>query len=258
MKPREALLMIPGFAHARVESSLGEGATSHSWLVASGEERYVLRIDKAMAAELGLDRAAEQEIQAVAARAGLTPEPVFHDVERGVSLRRHAPGEAWSVADLQKPASLGRLARTLGDLHALPPAGRPFQPGIAARRYAQRVGTPAAQELADEANVLLAQLHFEPFRECLCHNDLVADNIVGGGDRPQLIDWEFAGVGDPWFDLAAVIAHHDLEPELQGALIEAYLRRTASARELERLQAWCRFYRLLLRLWLLRIALPGA
>lgn len=257
MKPREALLMIPGFAHARVEAQLGEGATGISWLVESGGERFVLRIDKPEAASLGLDRASERDIQAAASRAGLTPEPLFQELDRGVSLRRHAAGEAWTGADLRQPARLQRLARALRDLHALPPAGRTFEPGTAARRYARHVNTPAARQLADEANVLLAELHFEPFRECVCHNDLVADNIVGDAERPMLIDWEYAGLGDPWFDLAVVITHHDLAPELRDVLVAAYLRRAASAREATRLEAWCRFYRLLLRLWLMRIAGPG-
>jgi aminoglycoside phosphotransferase (APT) family kinase protein len=254
MKPREALLMIPGFAHARVEEQLGEGATGVSWLVESGGERFVLRIDKPDAATLVLDRSSERDIQAAAARAGLTPEPLFHDRDRGVSLRRHAAGEAWSEADLRQPEKLQLLARALRDLHALPPAGRSFEPGAAARRYARYVNTPAARQLADEANILLAELHFEPFRECVCHNDLVADNIVDGGERPVLIDWEFAGLGDPWFDLAVVIAHHELAPELREMLVEAYLRRAASAREAARLETWCRFYRLLLQLWLMRVA----
>jgi aminoglycoside phosphotransferase (APT) family kinase protein len=248
------LLLIPGLAGARVVSQLADGVASASWLVESGGERFVLRVDKPEAETLGLDRRAERDIQAAVARAGLTSAPLFHDLERGVSLRRHAPGRAWSAADLQHARNLERLGRSLRDLHALPPAGARFEPGAAARRYARQIASPEAQRIADEANQLLAALRFEPWRECLCHNDLVADNIVDDGEQLLLIDWEYAGIGDQWFDLAVIVQHHELAPELQGILLHAYLGRAATDAESARLQAWCRFYRLLLELWLQRMA----
>jgi hypothetical protein len=39
-------------------------------------------------------------------------------------------------------------------------------------------------------------------------------------------------------------------------LLNAYLRRAATGVETVRLRAWCSFYRLLLRLWLLRVGHP--
>lgn len=257
MKPREALLMIAGFAHARVEGQLADGITSTSWHVASGEQAYVLRVDKPEAAALGLDRHAEAEVQAAVAARGLSPAPVFHNPERGVSLRPLVPGRPWAAADFGRPANRERLAHVLRDLHALPPAGTLYEPGAAARRYARQLGTGDARRLADEANVLLAELRYRPARECLCHNDLVADNLIDDGERLVPIDWEYAGIGDPLFDLAVVMEHHRLESAARGHLLNAYLRRAATPAETLRLQSWCRFYRLLLELWNLRTAGSG-
>jgi thiamine kinase-like enzyme len=140
----------------------------------------------------------------------------------------------------------------LRDLHALPPIGNIYEPGLAARRYARQLGTPEAREHADTANLLLAELRFEPARECLCHNDLVAGNIIETSDGLKLIDWEYAGLGDPWFDIALVIEHHQLDDALQTAFVNAYLHREPREKELRRLAAWRRFYAALLRLWQLR------
>ena len=34
-----------------------------------------------------------------------------------------------------------------------------------------------------------------------CHNDLLAANFIQDGDRLWIVDWEYAGMGDPFFDL---------------------------------------------------------
>ncbi|HKX57210.1 MAG TPA: phosphotransferase, partial [Xanthomonadales bacterium] len=138
-------------------------------------------------------------------------------------------------------------------LHALPAVGNPYAPGLSARRYARQIGTPEAQKIADEANLLLADLRFTPYRECLCHNDLVAGNILEGSQGLNFIDWEYAGLGDPWFDLAVVIEHHGLSESLEQGFVQAYLLRPPREAEIHRLAGWRAFYRALLSLWQLRI-----
>ncbi|MEJ8567730.1 choline/ethanolamine kinase family protein [Elongatibacter sediminis] len=257
MSPREALLMIPGFAHARVLGQLADGPASASWLVENAEGRFVLRVDTPQTKDLGLDRAAETEVQAAVAQAGLTPPVVFSAPDRGVSLRPHLEGRAWTAADLDSDTNLKRVAALLGKLHALPPVGPRFEPGRAIRRYADSMGTPDARKRADEANVLLAELRDPPPRECLCHNDPVAGNLIDDGEHLWPIDWEFAGIGDPMFDLAVVMEHHGLAPSLREGLLHAYLCREPRHTEVLRMNAWCHFYRILLHVWNRRIGLPG-
>jgi thiamine kinase-like enzyme len=157
---------------------------------------------------------------------------------------------------LHDAAKLKLLANRLRDLHALPPVGNKFEPGLAARRYARQLNTAEAQAYADTTNLILAELRFQPARECLCHNDLVAGNIVESGSedgsRLMLIDWEYAGLGDPWFDLALVIEHHQLNDETQAGFVQAYLGREIRDTEMHRLLGWRKFYRALLSLWQLR------
>jgi thiamine kinase-like enzyme len=55
-----------------------------------------------------------------------------------------------------------------------------------------------------------------------CHNDLIAANLIDDGRRLRIVDWEYAGMGDVFFDLACVAAHADLDREERAALLEAY------------------------------------
>jgi thiamine kinase-like enzyme len=54
------------------------------------------------------------------------------------------------------------------------------------------------------------------------HNDLLPANFLRDGDRMQLIDWEYAGMGDRWFDLGNFAVNNELEDDQEDQLLEAY------------------------------------
>ena len=242
---------IPGFQAAAFGERLSNGPTNASYRVERGGSSFVLRIDKPAAKRLGLDRAAEGDVLRALVRAGLAAPPLYHDPAQGVLLRRFVPGRALSPVALRDPGMLARIARLLRDVHALPPAGRPFDPLGAARRYAGQLGTPRAQALVEAAAEILADLPAAP--PVLCHNDPVCGNILENGDALALIDWEYAGGGDPFFDLAVVTGHHDVDPNTVLGFLAAYLGREPLAEDRMRLAGQRRFYRCLLELWRLRV-----
>jgi thiamine kinase-like enzyme len=128
------------------------------------------------------------------------------------------------------------------------PAGAPFLPVAAARRYAARLDRPDAFEALGELERLDEKISALSPGLALCHNDLVCRNIVDG-ERLVLIDWEYTGTGDPYFDLAVVVQHHSLAHGLALGFLEAYLERTPSNAEIRHLDLQCRFYEQLLTLW---------
>lgn len=251
--PVTVLESIPGFAGAQVLSQLSGGPTNNSFEVEQGGERFVLRIDKPEAALLGLDRQAEKDICESLASAGLASPPVYFEPESGIYLRGFLPGKTWTGRDLLSAQNLARLARLLRRLHASPLAGKPFDPLQAAIRYADQLGTPGAERV--HAELIDRHSEMEKSTQVLCHNDLVAGNILDG-EKLMLIDWEYAGIGDPFFDLAVVVQHHRLKDGLAKLFLDRYLQTEASAADLSRLDNKCRFYQSLLDLWHLRVGAP--
>ena len=59
------------------------------------------------------------------------------------------------------------------------------------------------------------------------HNDLLTANFLRDGDRIQLIDWEYAGMGDRWFDLGNFAVNNELDDDAGGAAARGLLRRAA-------------------------------
>jgi thiamine kinase len=248
-RPAEQVLdAIPGFAGARVDSLLSDGPTNVSYLLQLAGMQYVLRLDKPDTAKLGLNRSNEKQVCKAVADAGLAPEPLYFDPAAGVYLRRYLPGRAWDASDLASPDQRERLARLLRVLHGLPPIGAAFDPLAAARRYAAQLDSGQAGSILRESEKLMQQITTDSTDPALCHNDLVCHNVLDG-KRLMLIDWEYAGTGDPFFDLAVVVRHHGLDKKSEHHFLAAYLGRPASARETELLRLQCDFYACLLELW---------
>jgi len=240
-------------AGAALETLLADGPTNTTWLVTHAGGRWVLRLDKPAAVALGLDRTAERAVCEATAAAGIGPAYTHFDAPGGVCLRPYIDGAILAPDDMRDRRTLAELAAVLRRLHALPPVGRSFDPLAAAQRYAAEVGTAEAGDLARRGAAVLDSAPRTDAITGLCHNDLVAANIVRTPRGLLLIDWEYAGIGDPWFDLAVVVGHHGLGDDLAAHLLGAYLERMPGAAERAALQRQCDFYGLLLELWNLRL-----
>ncbi len=250
---QSAMADIPALAHACVLRELTGGSVSDSWLVEAHGKRMVVRVDTPLARELGLDRKGELRVLQTVAAAGIGADLIWADPAAGVLVTAYIPGPVWSEKSLLDPAGLEQLAGTLRRLHSLPAAVSPdFNPAQAALTYAGGIGTTAAAELAEKAVHLASQLLAPGYHRSLCHNDLVYSNIIGS-DPVRLIDWEYAAVGDPLFDLAVVVRHHQLPDTVAQGFLRACLR-LPDAQTTERFNAFCDLYDLLSALWYMAVS----
>lgn len=244
--PAQVLAELPGFENASVLGQLSDGPTNASFEIQQGSDRHVLRIDKPAARQFGLDREAEKTVYAILTAAGMAPRPDYINAEAGLLIRPFLPGRSWTRKDLNAAGNLERLADVLRRLHGVPVPEKLFEPLAAARRYANRLGTTEAGELFSDLQRTHAML--PRTAPALCHNDLVCQNVLES-ESLVLIDWEYAGAGDPFFDLAVVVEHHGLPESLEHRFLRAYLGRPAKLAEQDHLTQQKNLYAALLRLW---------
>lgn len=250
-----ALAEIPGLSGALRVRQLSNGPTNSSFLLDRSGEKFVIRLDKPAARELGLDRQNEEQVLTSLAAEGLAPLPEYCDLARGVLLRRYLPGDTWTKENLHDRDCLLRLARLLRRVHSVTPTGITFDPLGAARRYARQLGTAGSTEILQRAEQLAGELASWPDTPVLCHNDPVCHNVIEA-EPLTLIDWEYAAAGDRYFDLAVVTQHHRLGDALSRVFLEEYLGFAAGAAEQEHLSRQRAFYQCLLDLWNLRLESP--
>ncbi len=196
---------------------LGGGITNHNFKVFVGGETLVLRIGGKDTALLGIDREHEHEAALMAAKLGIGPEVVrFAD---GLLVTRFVAGDV-GRAD---PATVGAL---IGRLHEAPPIASRFNSFRVVETYAATatghgLSVPNAFERAHElAQEIEARRSAAPV--VTCHNDLLAANFIDDGERLWIVDWEYAGLGDPFFDLANFSVNNELDEESESALLDAY------------------------------------
>lgn len=227
---------------------MGGGYSHRCYRVDSAGYRYLLRIPRAAHTPDAEKFAIECKLQQLAAGEGLAP-PILHaDPERGLMLTECLPGPSWTAENLQDRSNLDVLADLLRQLHRLPRCGTAFDAHAAAVVY--RSGLPATLANSREARLCQRVIESTPLPSalCLCHNDVVAENLVMGNTL-KLVDFEFACDNDPLFDLASIIGWHDLPHADSEYLLTAY-GGGASAELQERLQSQLRLYDALQWLWL--------
>ena len=199
--------------------SLSGGITNRNFKVDVDGETFVLRVGGKDTELLGIDRSAEYTASCVAAELGLGPEVVAFVEPEGCLVTRFVDGQVGKV-DVHQ---VGSALRRLHDGPALPGRFDSFRVVDAYRALAgeRGVGVPAQYERARElACEIERRRSAAPLRPC--HNDLLNANFIDDGARLWLVDWEYAGMGDPFFDLGNFAVNHELEEAEERVLLEAY------------------------------------
>ncbi|GAA5525848.1 thiamine kinase [Microbulbifer aestuariivivens] len=254
----EASCIIPADWHLWSETRpsvirpLAGGLTNQSYLLSAGGRRLVLRKNSPISAALDLDRAAEVAALRQADRAGLCAPLVYSDPDHQYLVTEYLEGAPWRA---QGPADLQALAQLLRRIHALPAIGVRLDLAEKVGAYWNAIdeGLENYRTLAvleKQCRQKLADLAASARRDCLCHNDLSTGNLIVTGDAGLLaIDWEYAAMGDPFYDLAVVIEDHCLNLAEQKVLLEEYLDEFVSHLDWQRLYRWRIIYKYLCILW---------
>jgi thiamine kinase-like enzyme len=207
--------------------ALAGGLTNLNFLITGPPHEYVLRIT-GDAEMLGADREAEYAATVMAAGLGIGPEVLAYLRPEKILITRFVHGKGLPVAQMRAPEMIARVAATLRRLHAGPPVAATFSAfGIVEmyRDNAARLGVPLPPQWAwswQRASEMHTALDAHAPHPALCHNDLLNANFLDEGGRLRIVDWEYAGMGDVFFDLANFSTNHDLDEQDDRLLLRCY------------------------------------
>jgi thiamine kinase len=255
MQSSDAILALSGIRGAASVERIKHGLTNESWLVSSASERRVVRISNSEEDSLQIDRASEASILAAVSYAGIGPDVIVCDPSRRLLVTRYM-GDTWSDADAHRAHNTDRVAALLHKLHSLaaPPGVRRVDLLSVIEVYLQTLDDHAivcemtTDTLRTRARDMAISL-YQDSTECLCHNDVHALNLVEGDHGAlRLIDWEYAGVGEPLFDLASISIYQRYGQAERERLLSAYLPR-AEVADWHRLEQACWLFEYIRDLW---------
>ncbi len=202
------------------------GYTNQNFHLKNSQDDWVLRIPKVETNQY-INRQFEAHNAAIAAGLDIAPNCVWRDGS-GLSLSMTLKNtRSMTPADLHDESTAGVLMKILKQLHGSGCRfrGRVDLAGLLSRYYA--LGSTHQQE--DIKNIYArAQIKLETLSDgdtelVPSHNDLVLENILIGDSRQiWIIDWEFASMASPWWDLATLCNASELSRDESAGLLAIY------------------------------------
>jgi thiamine kinase-like enzyme len=211
------------------------GLTNVNYRITKNGERFMLRVSGKNTQRLGIDRNHELAALQAASAAGIGPEVLAFLLPEGHLITRWIDGRHWKAEEFRTPEHIRQLTGIVKRLHALPPNGATFSPFRRVELFqetARDFGVPFPPDFND----FLEPMHrIQAEQQCdqsdwlrFCHNDLVSVNYLYcvKDDSIKVLDWEFAGMGDIYYDLATVVYTHDnigpVPTELEEVMLACY------------------------------------
>ncbi len=226
-----AMQRVPELAGRElVLAALRGGITNRNFLVTipGEDDRYVIRLAGDDTHLLGISREVEHAATVAAAGVGVGPEVTAFIRPERYLVTRFIDGSPVTDAAVHQKETLVRVAESLRRIHEGPPIPGLFVPLRIVEAYralaaARGVRIPSDYDIASrigrriEVACLANPVELRP-----CHNDLLNANFIDDGERIRIVDWEYAGMGDPFFDLGNFSINHDLTPDEDAYLLASY------------------------------------
>ncbi len=218
---------------AKIVMRLEGGMSNYTFVVECEGKKYTYRVPGKFA-EKFVDREDEwANIQEVN-RLGLNNVTEYVEIRSGEKLAEYVEGTIMSATDVVSYNAMSAAA--LKKIHS---SDMKFQDYNAFgrlddyQRYCLETGFVLPQEYLALRNRLeaLRAAHGQ-VPKVPCHCDYQPTNLVISGDKLYVLDWEFAGMNDPIYDIACY-GNAGFDKAL--SLLEAYCGRKPNKEELQRL-----------------------
>ncbi|WP_288309313.1 phosphotransferase [uncultured Prevotella sp.] len=206
------------------------GMSNKNFKVTKGKLEYVLRVP-GNGSEGMVVRSNEEQNSRQACKMGINPPIRYFNAKTGIKLADFVKNaETLNGATIQRPSSMKKIVKIFQTLHhSHVRFGNEFNVFNEIRNY---------ERLLEECNGTMYEgyedhrekvLRLEDYLNKLgvsikpCHNDLVAENFLKAEDGTiYLIDWEYSGMNDPMWDIAALFLENNFSEENQDYFLSHY------------------------------------
>lgn len=225
---------------------LDKGLTNDNYRILTQNHDCVVRVPRSDSHQT-VRRSHEAKAMALIQALDLDVKTLYYSPETGLKISVYVDNLK-TFDEYHEKDRIQRTARLMRKLHSLKTcAGVIFDPVQRYHQYRSHVKRPMVDDETSQSIVSLIEDFDHPMT--LCHNDWVAGNICFGSKRDYLIDYEYAGDNDPFFDVMSFLTENDLTKAEKEEFILAYFGRKPSPEEYDRLFAYQQFHNLLWCTW---------
>jgi thiamine kinase-like enzyme len=206
------------------------GLTNLVFRVNHAGEQYVLRLP-GKGTEEYINRTNEAQAAREAARAGVSPDVLYFDLKTGVMVTRlvdyavtMTPGNFRTIAGTpERAGEVFRMLHTSGAKFNFRFELFKMIDGYMKILSAKEIDLPAGyHNVVKDAKIVRAALDARPLPLVACHCDPLCENLLDVGRRMWLVDWEYAGMNDPMWDLGDLSVEGQFSEAQDEEMIHAY------------------------------------
>lgn len=218
------------------------GLTNFNYKVVTDIGSYVFRFPGIGTDKL-ISRADEKIFVELADKIEIDANNLYFDPVRGTKISRHIDDAITLNSDTIKSRdnldSIAALFRRLHDCKQTVPVRFDVFKKIAEYESlltgaAYKVPWFDYEEIRKEVFRLESSYDKDDLSLSFCHNDPLCENFILGSDRMYLVDWEYAGMNDPYWDIADVFIEGEFTESDEQYFLQQYLGRIPESREMKR------------------------
>ncbi len=236
----QAIARVPFLKDAKdiKTTELKGGITNLNYKIETGGKAYVLRITGETTGLLGIKRDVEHASNKAAGELGIAPEVYYFIEPEGYLVTRFIKGKVIPPAEMATPYNIRRVIRKLRMYHTRAPHVKSEFNVFRRVEHLIKISKEHNSKFPFDFDWIMQMMH--GVEEALPQEPVCADALSLRPAQPQLprrgntrrdrgdasiLDWEYAGMGDIFFDLANFCHHHRFSDELVQVLLQAVLRR---------------------------------
>lgn len=229
---------IPGWSDAeRVDAEyISGGITNRNYCVRVDGRPFFVRLAGDDTGLLGINRENERLALEKAAAVGVGPRVMNFLLEHGCLVTEWIAGDPVPPESVRRRDVLERLVRSIKAFHGCGEIPGSFSPFRVVEEYREQAGNRYVEvpevywELLERAGEIEEAFSSHPTPERPCHNDLLDANFLMRDGRVMIVDYEYAGMGDVFFDLGNLSVNNEFDEETDLALLEMYFGESTPAR----------------------------
>lgn len=222
--------------------SLPGGVTNHNYILHVGETKLVIRVAGEGTGNY-INRVAEMQNAEEMSKAGIGPKVYFSEPDTGFMISEFVEGNTMTAEQFQNSDSLLKAAaEVLSRCHSSGAQfGNVFSPIEKIKENLSILQELNFTDRYEEWEKIIgyfneiAGVWKEESRELVpCHNDTLAGNFLGDEKELRMIDWEYSGMNDPYYDLACFSMENELDMEKEQYFLNCYCQGTIQREDYHR------------------------
>lgn len=194
-----------------------QGFNNISYLLKTSKKSYIIRVFKSNES-VNISREFEFKTQKKAHKKDIAPKAIFLNSE--FMIYEYTKGIHKSEL---KSSDIKTLAKQIKKLHKIKTKAKTYDLKSDLLNYKKILKDKESKELISQSLKSLKKLKKFKKELVLTHHDLNPKNIIFRKNKIKIIDWEYSGINDRFFDLAAVCIEFKLNKKEEKLFLENYL-----------------------------------